>query len=175
MKKTPGTLARALAAHGYAADPQAALERMTDAETASLILHERGEHAASGLLGPDWETMLAGFKKKRPEILARAVRDNLADCLVTLPTLIEQAAWPQLHFWFTNFDGMRKEMFPTLATFDHEKVGAGGTAGLSEIVQRGAAHWRGVAGDFLDRYRADAADAEVVLEKLSHDLTEIKL
>jgi hypothetical protein len=175
MKKTPGALARALAAHGYAADPQAALERMTDAETASLILHERGEHAASGLLGPDWEKMLAGFKKRRPEILARAVRDNLADCLVTLPTLIEQAAWPQLHFWFTNFDGMRKEMFPTLATFDHEKVGAGETAVLSEIVQRGAEHWRAVAGDFLDRYRADAADAEVVLEKLSHDLTAIKL
>ncbi|MDP1957600.1 MAG: hypothetical protein Q8J75_05440, partial [Rhodocyclaceae bacterium] len=157
-----------------AADPRAALERMTDAETASLILHERGEHAASGLLGPDWETMLAGFEKRRPEILARAVRDNLADCLVTLPTLIERAAWPQLHFWFANFDGMRKEMFPALAAVDFAKVGAGETAVLEEIVQRGAEHWHTVASDFLGRYRTDAVDTEIVLEKLSHDPSGIQ-
>lgn len=175
MKQTPGALARALDLHGYADDPRAALERMTDAETASLILHERGEHAAAGLLGPDWEKMLAGFEKRRPEILARAVRDNLADCLVTLPTLIEQAAWPQLNFWFANFDGMRKELFPALAAFDPEKVGAGGTAALLDIVQRGAEHWRAVASDFLDRYRAAAAATELALEQLSHDSGGIKL
>ncbi len=175
MKQTPGMLARALAAHGYADDPQLALERMTDAETESLILHERGEHAASGLLGPDWATMLAGFTKRRPEILARAVRDNLADCLVTLPALIERAAWPQLHFWFANFDGMRKEMFPALATFDTAKVGTGETAVLEKIVQRGAEHWHTVASNFLDRYRKDAVDTEIALESFSHDLSGIRL
>ncbi len=175
MKQTPGALARALAAHGYADDPQAALERMAAVETETLILHERGEHAAGRLLGPEWETMLAGFGKRRPEILARAVRDNLADCLVTLPALLERKAWPQLHFWFANFDGLRREMFPALANCDYEKVGAGRTALLGEIVQRGAAHWRAVASGFLERQRSDAAANESALEQLSHDLTAIKL
>lgn len=174
MKKTPGALALALTAHGYETDPRAALERMTDAETETLILHERGEHAAGRLLGPQWEAMIISFRQRRPEILARAVRDNLADCLVTLPTLIERAAWPQLHFWFANFDGMRKEMFPALAGYDITKVGAGETAPLTEIVARGAQHWHAVASGFLDRYRADPANTEAVLEKLSHDLTDIR-
>ncbi|MDP1654113.1 MAG: hypothetical protein Q8L56_15455 [Rhodocyclaceae bacterium] len=174
MKKTPGALALALAAHGYETDPRGALERMTAAETETLILHERGEHAAGRRLGPQWEEMIVGFKKRRPEILARAVRDNLADCLVTLPTLIEQAAWPQLWFWFANFDGMRRELFPALAACDFAKVGSGETAALLEIAQRGAEHWHAVASDFLDRYRTDATEAEVVLEKLSHDPTGIR-
>jgi hypothetical protein len=168
LKQTPGALARALAAHGYAADPRAALERMTDAETETLILHERGEHAAGRLLGPAWEDMLAGFTKRRPEILARAVRDNLADCLVTLPTLIERQAWPQLHFWFANFDGMRHALFPALAAFDTEKVGVGEMAQILAIVQRGAVHWEAVARQLL------ALD-EAAIEALSHDIASLTL
>lgn len=168
LKKSPGALARALAAHGYAEDPRAALERMTDAETTSLILHERGEHAASRLLCAAWPAMIAGFRKRRPEILARAVRDNLADCLVTLPALIERAAWPQLYFWFANFDGMRRALFPALANFDHEKVGAGETAKLLEIVQQGAAHWQQVARQLL------ALD-EAAIEALTHHTDTLAL
>jgi hypothetical protein len=168
LKKTPGALARALAAHGHDTDPKAALERMTDAETATLILHERGEHAAGRLLGSGWEEMLAGFKQRRPEILARAVRDNLADSLVTLPTLIQQQAWPQLHFWFANFDGMRQALFPALATFDSEKVGTGGTAEFLEITRRGAAHWLKVGEQLL------ALD-ESGIEALTHDIESLAL
>jgi hypothetical protein len=168
LKKSPGALAQALAAYGYAEEPQAALERMTAAETESVILHERGEHAAGRLLGPAWEEKLAGFKKRRPEILARAVRDNLADCLVTLPALLEQQAWPQLWFWFANFDGMRQALFPALAAFDLEKVGAGETAKLLEIVQRGAVHWQHVGKQLL-------ALEEKAIEVLTYDLTSLTL
>ena len=95
MKQKPGAMARALAAYGYDDDPAAALARMTDRETETLILHERGEHAAGQLLGPDWEDMIAGFTRRRAELLARAVRDNLADCLFTLPALIERDDRPR--------------------------------------------------------------------------------
>lgn len=171
QKRSAGPLARALAAHGYpadAGDARAALERMTDAETESVILHERGEHAAGRLLGPRWEEMLAGGAPRRAEILIRAVRDNLADCLVTLPALAERAAWPQLWFWFANFDGMRRELFPALAAFDAEKLGAGGTVALADLARRGAAHWERVARDLL------AADAAAV-EALSHAPERIAL
>jgi hypothetical protein len=168
MKKTPGALALALAAHGHAADPHGALERMTDAETATLILHERGEHAAGKLLGTGWEERLVCTPQRRAEILMRAVRDNLADCLVTLPALIERQAWSSLWFWFANFDGMRRELWPALAGYDFAKLGAGETAQLEEIVQGGAVHWEAIARRLL------ASDAAVI-EALSHDLTPLAL
>lgn len=168
MKKTPGTMARALAAHGYENDPRAALERMTNAETVTLILHERGEHAAGKLLGTAWEDRLAGTKKRRAEILMRAVRDNLADCLVTLPALIERQAWPSLWFWCANFDGMRRELWPAMAAFDFSKLGAGGTARLDEIVRRGATHWEQAARRLL-------ASDETAVEALAHDMAALAL
>lgn len=168
LKRTPGALAMALAAHGYAADPGAALERMTDAETETLILHERGEHAAGRLLGAAWEERLACGCRRRAEILMRAVRDNLADCLVTLPALIERQAWPSLWFWFANLDGMRRELFPALAAFDFTKVGAGGTAReLGETVQRGAEHFERIARRLLVLDEAAVAEA-------SHDLAALR-
>jgi hypothetical protein len=178
LKKTPGALALALAAYGHGEDPQGALERMADAETESLILHERGEHAAGRLLGTAWEDNLAACSRRRAELLMRAVRDNLADCLVTLPTLIERQAWPQLWFWFSNFDGMRRELFPLLANYEYAKVGAGGTAqaesaatmetALRDIVQRGAMHWEQVARHLLEL-------DDTAAETLTRDLTKVSL
>ncbi len=170
MKQTPGALALALAAHGYAADPHAALERMADAETGTLILHERGEHAAGRLLGTIWEDRLACSARRRAEILMRAVRDNLADCLVTLPALIERQAWPSLWFWFANFDGMRRELFPALAAFDYAKLGAGGAASaeLAVLAAHGAEHFERVARRLL------ALD-EAAIAALSHDTAALAL
>lgn len=168
LKQSPGALARALAAHGYGEDPAAALERMTDAETESVILHERGEHAAGRLLGPQWEGMLTGFARRRPEILTRAVRDHLADCLVTLPTLLDNAAWPQLDFWLANLDGMRRELLPTLAACDTEMSAAARTAALQDAARRGRDHWERVARRLL------ASDAATI-EALTHDIGTLAL
>lgn len=168
MKKTPGAMALALGAYDYAADPHAALERMTDAETETLILHERGEHAAGKLLGTGWEDSLACAKKRRAEILMRAVRDNLADSLVTLPALIKRQAWSSLWFWFANFDGMRRELWPALAGYDFAKLGAGETAPLQILIECGAPHWETVARQLL-------ASDEAAVEALSHDLSSLRL
>ncbi len=143
IKQKPGAMARALAAYGYADDAAGALARMTEREIETLILHERGEHAAGKLLGPAWEAMIAGFSTRRAEIVARAVRDNLADCLVTLPALLDAGNRASLHFWFANFEGMRRDLFPRLAAAC-EKVSDGDTP-LREAVAAGAAHWRDVA------------------------------
>jgi len=120
---------------------------MSERETETLILHERGEHAAGRLLGPGWEQMIAGFTSRRAELVARAVRDNLADCLVTLPALLAQPDDASLHFWFANFDGMRRELFPRLAAA-YEKVSHGDTP-LREAVAAGSAHWSDAARQLL--------------------------
>jgi hypothetical protein len=147
VKRQAGAMARTLAAYDYDADPAAALARMTERETETLILHERGEHAAGKLLGPAWEEMIAGFTTRRAELVARAVRDNLADCLVTLPALLAQTDDASLHFWFANFDGLRRALFPRLAAA-YEKVSRGDTP-LRDAVAAGAAHWQDVGRKLL--------------------------
>ena len=156
MKRTPGAMARALEAYGYGDDPATALARMSERETETLILHERGEHAAGRLLGPDWEAMLAGCSKRRPELLARAVRDNLADCLVTLPVLVARDDPASLHFWFANFDGMRRELFPWLVDAYERWVADGDGGGLDAAIAAGRDHWRNAGKAILAGYRGDA-------------------
>ncbi len=153
VKKQDGALKSALDAWGFAEDPAAAVERMTDSEIETLVLHEEGEIAAGRLLGPAWPAMMARLTDKRAEILVRAVRDNLADCLVTLPRLIERDAAASLHFWFASFDGMRRELFPALA-----KVGAGDTARLQAVAERGRDHWLKIACQLATLDDATIAD-----------------
>lgn len=149
IKQKPGAMARALACYGYADDPAGALARMTGCESEALILHERGEHAAGRLLGPEWEAMIAGFSTRRAEIVARAVRDNLADCLSTLPGLLDAGNHASLHFWFANFDGLRRDLFPRLAAAYEHWVDRGDAEPLRQAIIAGAGHLQQVAGRLL--------------------------
>jgi hypothetical protein len=87
---------------------------MSGNEIYSTLLHEEGEIEAGKILGEKWEEMLMALSGSRSEILARAARDHLADCLVTLPTLIKEENWPSIHFYFANFEGFRKIIWPEL-------------------------------------------------------------
>lgn len=161
-----GALKAALDAYGYAAGAAAAIARMTEGESETLILHELGEHAAGLLLGADWEEMLAGFSGRRAEVLARAVRDNLADCLVTLPALLERQATPSLYFWFANFDGMRRALFPALAQAYALWCEAGESAAIAATVAAGGSHFADAAGQLLELSRRLGAGAEAEMEAL---------
>jgi hypothetical protein len=160
MKKIPGAMSRALDAYGYGADPAAALARMTEGETETLILHERGEYAAGKLLGPDWQSMIAGYARRRPELIARAVRDNLADCLSTLPALVARDNPASLHFWFANFDGMRREIFAWLAVAYDRWIDQGDRTPLLDAIAVGRDHWQAAAERLLSDFREQGAQAE---------------
>ncbi|TRZ91429.1 MAG: hypothetical protein D4R84_14285 [Rhodocyclaceae bacterium] len=172
VKQQDGALKAALLAYGFDVDPQAAIERMTDGEIETLVLHEEGEIAAGRLLGSGWSEMVAGFRGKRAELLARAVRDNLADCLVTLPGLLARGAADSLnslHFWFSTFDGMRREMFPRLVEdYATAGVGAGGTAILLDVAEAGREHFTVLGLRLLDM-------DEAAIEALSHEPAAIAL
>ena len=145
VRQQDGALKSALAAYGFDVDPQAAIERMADGEMETLVLHEEGEVAAGRLLGGGWPEKLAGFDGKRAELLARAVRDNLADCLVTLPGLLQRGGGDSLdalHFWFSTFDGLRRELFPLLVeAYAASEVGVDGTAPLRSAAEAGRVHF----------------------------------
>jgi hypothetical protein len=85
---------------------------MTEGEIETLVLHEEGELRRRPPARRRLAGNAGGLGGKRAEIFARAVKDNLADCLVTLPALLRARRRDSLHFWFATFDGLRREMFP---------------------------------------------------------------
>lgn len=175
IKQKPGAMARALAAYGYEDDVAGVLARMTDREVDTLILHERGEHAAGRLLGPEWEEMVAGFTSRRSELLARAVRDNLADCLSTLPALIEQENWASLHLWFANFDGLRRELFPRLSAAYETYAQADNVAPIGQAALAGREHWQAVGERLLALRRQLGEEADAAIAVLVGDLPGLSL
>ena len=168
VKQQDGALKSALLAYGFDVDPQAAIERMTDCEIETLVLHEEGELAAGRVLGSEWSSRLAGFSRKRAELLARAVRDNLADCLVTLPALLQRGAEDSLHFWFSTFDGLRRELFPRLTVAYSTMDGGDGGAALLAAAEAGRVHF-GALGQRL------MAMDERGIEALSHKAAGLAL
>jgi hypothetical protein len=162
-QNTNAPLARAIACYPAAANLERTLECMTDNETHTLILHELGEAQAGHLLGPRWEAMLAALRRAKAEFLARAVRDHVADCLVTLPTLLAQDNRAALHFYFANFSGLRREIFPEAQAVYQRWCNGVGATELRNLCEHGVQRWSDVAHALLEEFaRApDGIDAHI--------------
>ena len=166
MRQSEGAFKAALDAYGYASDGPQAVERMAQSQAETLILHELGEARVAALFGVAWADMRAALKDRRTELHARAVRDLLADCLVTLPTLLERQADASLHFWFSNFEGLRAHLFPRLAkAYIAWCAGDGGHA-LHEALEQGAPHWQQVCEQVLALHQAHGAAAQPQIKQL---------
>lgn len=165
-RKKDGPMRQALAGYRFNGDVDASLDRVTAQETETVILHELGEARAGELLGEDWEHMLASLARSRAELVARAVRDLAADCLSTLPGLLEHGAPAPLHFYFAGFGGMRRELFPE-ALEAYRRWTDGDDDALRRLAEHGASRWLGTAHDMLASYRQFGADPVVLEKKLS--------
>jgi hypothetical protein len=136
-----GDSAFAAALRAYpGADAAAAVERMALGEVETLILHELGELRAGALLGAEWERMIAA-SARRTELVLRAVRDLLADCLVTLPQLLARDARASLLFWYATFDGLRRQLAPELAEPFRAQPDRIDCAALDAAARAGATRW----------------------------------
>jgi hypothetical protein len=140
-RKAGNRMACALAGYDFVADPEAALARMAENETESMILHELGEARAGELLGPAWQDLLASVARTPAEVEARAVRDLLADCLSTLPALVERENLPALHFHFATFDAPRRELFPQALEAYEAFLESGSLRPLEQVAAEGAERW----------------------------------
>lgn len=152
LMKSDGALNSALRCYGLDHNEEAALERMLANESETVILHEIGEVAADRILGAAWKEMMSSLDHKRQEIFARAVRDNLADCLSTLPALLGDGAECSLHFYFANLDGMRRALFPRLTEAYRRWGEDGDLAPLHLAVAGGRDHWAAVGVKLVDGY-----------------------
>jgi hypothetical protein len=156
-------MARTLASYDFVADTDAALQRMADHEMESMILHELGEAAAGDLLGEAWGPMVVAVARTRAEPVVRAVRDLLADCLSTLPAMLERADLPALHFHFASFDAPRRQLFPqALAAYDIF-LRHGTLEPLWGVVREGKERWLDAARTLL---AADPAERAAAIEAL---------
>jgi len=164
-------LGRAFACYDFDTDFAAALDAMADREIDNALLHEQGEHQAGVALGDAaWSEMLLDLVQTPAELMARAVRDHLADCLVTLPRLLERddiAAQPAaLHFYIGNLTNMRKAIFPALAErYEAWRVG-GELQDLRQLAERGSAHWLALGKAMLALHREQGPDAAGPIREL---------
>ncbi len=152
-KKRNRAMTRALTSVDVEHNLEGALERLTDQELESIIRHEIGEIMAGEQLGDAWQDMLMVVARTPAEIVVRAVRDQLADCLSTLPRLLERADGASIEFYFAGLNGMRKELHPALMRAYQGWVDTRDLHGLKIAVSTGKGHWLSVARNALEQYR----------------------
>jgi hypothetical protein len=140
-----------------------------------LILHEIGEAMAEPLLGPVWREMLLSFSSRRVIFLARSVRDNLADCLSTLPELIRREQTCSLHFYFANLEGLRRSLFPQLVSAYEHWRDSGDTSKLMDATEAGRTHWHRIAMLLLTTWHDKPQDAQTVIDAWVEEHGEISL
>jgi hypothetical protein len=165
-KNENAPLARAMACYPADDDVERTLERMKDNETGSLILHELGEIRAGRLLGPRWEELLAGLTRSKAEFLVRAVRDHVADCLVTIPELVRQGNDAALHFYFANFSGLRRELFPEAQSAYQRWIGGASETSLQQVSEAGAQRWIDTAQRILTQCRDKPEQTRQIVEQM---------
>ena len=175
-KEKDTALGRAFAHYDFERDIERGLDRMAEAESEAMILHEIGEARAEKLLGDDWNAMLGQLSSRHAELLARAVRDHLADCLVTLPTLLEREAIGSLHYYLANLSGLRRALFPALPQAYEAWLGSGDPAKLASVVKTAEAHWLDAARHLSATCRHDPARCDAQINALAGgDLAGLRL
>ena len=124
--------------------------------------------------GADW--MLARLESRHAELLVRAVRDHLADCLVTLPTLIERDASGSLHFYLANLSGLRRALFPSLLKAYESWLADRDGARLAGLVARAEAHWLDKARQLSAAFHSNPTLGDAQIAALAgSDLGSLKL
>ena len=152
-------LGRAFACYDFENHLEESLDEMTNDELALVLLHEQGERQAGELFGNAWNEMLLDLAFTPAELFARAVRDHLADCLVTLPVLEEMGRESSIHFYMGNLTGMRKELSSEMFTHYQHWRETGDASVFSEAARRGRANWQSLAEKMLALHREYGGDA----------------
>jgi hypothetical protein len=160
--KPANAMAKALAHYPFEDALDEALDLMTTAEMATIEAHERGEYQAGLDLGDAWDAMLMEVAMTPAELVARAVRDHLADCTHTLPALVANRREASLHLFMANLGAMRRQLFPALETAYAEWSSGADITIFSELAELGASHWRDLGMQLMglhERHGGEAAAA----------------
>lgn len=159
-------MSRALSFYPFDTELEQALAEMTENELQAVTLHEIGEVMAGEQLGNAWGEMLVSLPRSKAEIMARAVRDHLADALCTLPTLLQDNRIASLHFYVANFTAMRKELFPSFIQAYEIWSNSGRLEAMMKLIESAQAHWINVAHRMLDIHQRHGDACTPHMERL---------
>jgi len=159
VRQGESPMARAAHHHGFAEDAEAALTAMTQAEIATIILHEEGEQLAGEQLGGDWERLLIDISRSKAEYLARAVRDHLADTVTTLPSLVATGNRGAIHLYMANLTGLRRDLFPSLMGVYNDWLESGAWEPWDALIASARPHWEAMTQELLALWRELGAAA----------------
>ncbi len=140
-KREDNAMGKVISHYDFDADPTIALDRLLDAEQENVILHEIGERVAGSLIGDGWQSLLGRVDDPLTELKIRAVRDNLADCLASLPACVTLENWASLDFYYANMTPLRRELFPSFCDAYRRVRGNGDYRALAPVIARAKAHW----------------------------------
>jgi hypothetical protein len=158
-------MAHAMACYDFDKDVESALSSMTDNELESAVLHEIGEiKAGEDLSG--WHEMLQDISFSQAEIMARAVRDHLADAISTLPALLNNQQEASIHFYFANLTNMRKHIMPSLLNAYQHWRENGSHVELIKLVSQSREHWKNIAQQMLALHTQHGKDCHQHIETL---------
>lgn len=166
LRRPPGAFRALLTHYGFEQVGAQAVERIVAEQGEALVLHEVGELAAGELLGMRWQEMRAALSCRGTDLYLRALRDHLADCLVTLPTLLDDGASASIHFWFSNLEGVRAELFPRAARAYAAWCDGDQGHALAQAASAGRAHWPALCAQVLGLYTAHGAAAPMHIRRL---------
>ena len=168
--KPDNAMAQVIAFYDFDSNLQLALDTMTDQEMEAAILHEIGEiKAGESLAG--WHEMMSQLMFTQAEIMARAVRDHLADAISTLPVLLEKQQEASIHFYMANLTSMRKHIFPAFVDAYNEWKQSGNATKLERLVDTGKHHWQGIAAEMLALFNQYGENSHPHIEQLVENNT----
>ena len=168
--KPRNAMARAITCYDFDGDLQGALEQMTDHELEAAILHEIGEIRAGEFL-TDWQLMMSQLLFTQAEIMARAVRDHLADAISTLPALLKSRQEASIHFYMANLTSMRKHIFPALVEAYDDWLESRDTSRLDALVDESERHWKNIATGMLALFDQYGENSHEHIEDLVNNNT----
>lgn len=163
--KPENAMARAMQCYDFTNNLEGALEAMTNNELESSVLHEIGEIKAGEQL-QGWSEMMSDITFTQAEIIARAVRDHLADAISTLPVLLQQQNEASIHFYFANLTNMRKHIFPSLEAAYQQWATSHNMSELENAVNKSQGHWQDIATRMLSLHNEHQSKCSTHIESL---------
>lgn len=159
--KHENAMAKAVACYNFDDDLETAINRMTEVELNSIVLHEIGEIQSARKLGPQWKELLSELSNSRLEIMLRATKDLLADSISTLPALVESNNVASIHFYAANMTAMRKELCPSFMTNYQQWTTNKDFGVLQQWLQTSAKHWQYVLEQVLALHNRQQTQTDI--------------
>lgn len=142
------------------------LNTICNNEIGSMILHEQGEIHAQKILGSDWQKMLADLPRSPAHFMVRAVRDHIADCYKTLPELFRQQKHESIHFYFGNFNSIRKKIFPVLIDYYKQWIESKNPEPFLDLLSKAYLHWCTLAQEIINCWKQFGTNSAPYIEDL---------